>query len=76
MNKHVQIRNVSPTLHRKLKAQARKQGLTLSAHLIREMEWTAARPTLREMAERVRKLPPIKLDPPSEVLIREDRDSR
>ncbi len=76
MNKHVQIRNVSPELHRKLTARARKQGLSMSAYLIQEMERIAALPTLAEMAERLKRLPTVKLSPSAEELIHEDRDSR
>ena len=68
--------NVSPELHRKLTARARKQGLSMSAFLIQEMERIAALPALAEMAERLKRLSPIELSPSSEELIREDRDSR
>ena len=53
-----------------------KQGLSMSAYLIQEMERIAALPALAEMAERLKRLSPIELSPSSEELIREDRDSR
>ncbi len=49
----MQIRNVSPDLHRKLTLNARKQGLSLSAYLIQEFERVAALSTLAELAERI-----------------------
>jgi antitoxin FitA len=76
MNKHIQIRNVPDSVHRKLKIRATEKGLSLSDYLREEMERLTARPTLKEMAERLRKLPAANLDPPPEALIREDRDSR
>lgn len=53
---HIQIRNVSPELHRRLKVRAAEAGLTLSDYLLREGERLAARPTEEELAARIRKL--------------------
>ena len=72
---HIQIRNVPPELHRKLKIRAVEEGLTLSEYLLREAERAAARPTIAELTSRIRsrKLPTLRT--PSAELIREDRDS-
>ena len=45
---HIQIRNVPPELHRKLKAQAAREGLTLSEYMLRQARRTAEVPTLEE----------------------------
>jgi len=72
---HIQIRNVPPDLHRKLKIRATEAGLTLSDYLLREVERTAERPTLAELTDRIRKRKLVKLKTPSADLIREDRES-
>ena len=73
INKHIQIRNVPPALHRKLMSRARKQNVTLSEYLRQEMTRIAALPTLQEMTARLKRLPPVKLDPSSAEMIRRDR---
>jgi plasmid stability protein len=72
---HIQIRNVPPDLHRKLKVRAAEAGLTLSDYLLREAERTADRPTIAELTDRIRKRKLAKLETPSADLIREDRNS-
>jgi plasmid stability protein len=72
---HIQIRNVPPELHRKLKIRAAEEGLTLSEYLLREAERVAARPTIAELTERVRSRPLVKFKTPTADLIREDRES-
>jgi antitoxin FitA len=44
----IQIRNVPPTLHRRLKARAALEGMSLSDYLLREVRWAAERPTIEE----------------------------
>jgi plasmid stability protein len=73
---HIQIRNVPPGLHRKLKARAAEAGLTLSDYLLREVERTASRPTIEELTRRVESRKLVQLKSRSADLIREDRDSR
>lgn len=50
----IQIRNVPEALHRKLKAQAAERGLTLSDYLLRMAEREAGKPTIEELADRIR----------------------
>jgi antitoxin FitA len=77
MNKHIQIRNVDAALHRKLKIRAAERDMSLSDYLKREMLSLASKPTLAEMAERLKKLPPVNISTDDIVnAIREDRDSR
>ena len=54
MSKMIQIRNVPDDLHRKLKARAAEQGVSLSDYLLRMAERDAERPTIAELTERIR----------------------
>jgi antitoxin FitA len=79
MTKMIQIRNVPDEVHRALKVRAAKAGMTLSDYLLSEIERVAARPTLAEMMERLRRDEPVELDEPPDVTIRRMRgadDSR
>lgn len=73
---HIQIRNVPPDLHRRLKARAAEAGMTLSDYLLREVERAASRPTIEELTRRIESRKLVHLKSPSAELIREDRDSR
>ncbi|MBL8907027.1 MAG: hypothetical protein JNM20_10150 [Rhizobiales bacterium] len=77
MNKMIQIRNVPEKLHRKLKARAAAEGMTLTDYLRDELERLAAKPTLKQWIEDVHKLK-IDVAPGSSAaeLVRMDRDSR
>jgi antitoxin FitA len=72
---HIQIRNVPPELHKKLKIRATEEGLTLSEYLLREAERVASRPTIAELTERIRNRKLATPKTPSADLIREDRRS-
>lgn len=50
----LQIRNVPPEIHRRLKARAAMEGQTLSDFALAELERSLERPTRRELIERVR----------------------
>jgi plasmid stability protein len=76
MNKMIQIRNVPEKLHRKLKARAAAEGMTLTDYVARLIDRDLAKPSLAEMAARLRKRTPVVLDPPAWTIIRQDRDSR
>jgi plasmid stability protein len=54
---HIQIRNVPPQLHRKLKARAAEAGMSLSDYLLETAVRPLAQlPTMDEMAERLAQL--------------------
>jgi hypothetical protein len=55
----VQIRGVSASAHRRLKARAALEGKSLSQYLRGEIEDLAEFPTLEEMAQRVATHPPV-----------------
>lgn len=76
MSKMIQIRNVPEPIHRELKTRAAATGMTLSDYLLREVKEYATRPTLREMMDRLAKLPPVQLDEEPVDVIRRMRDSR
>jgi len=72
---HIQIRNVPPPLHRKLKIRAAEAGLTLSEYLLREVERSAERPTIAELTERIRSRKLVHLKSRPADLVRADRES-
>jgi hypothetical protein len=49
----IQVRDLSETTVRALKAQAAERGLTLTAYLRAELDRLAARPTNAEIVERL-----------------------
>jgi plasmid stability protein len=76
MSKMIQLRNVPDTLHRKLKARAALEGLSLSDFLTREARKIAEQPTLAEMRERLAARPVLNLSPSPTEIVREERDRR
>jgi plasmid stability protein len=76
MAKMLQVRNVPDALHRKLKSRAALEGISLSDYVLRELERIAERPTLKELAERIARLPPVDYDVSPAQIIREERDRR
>lgn len=72
----IQLRNVPDAVHRRLKARAAMEGVSLSDLLIREAIKVAERPTLEEMRERLRGRPVRSFKPSAAEIIREERDRR
>ena len=72
----IQVRNVPDELHRKAKARAALEGLSLSAYLLRELERAVDRPSRRDVLDRLARLPPVKVEPDPAEVIREERDAR
>jgi antitoxin FitA len=58
-----------------LKVRVAKAGMTLSDHLLSEIEQVAKKPTLHEWLGKVSREDPVKLDEPPEVVIRRMRDA-
>jgi antitoxin FitA len=75
MAKMIQIRNVPDDLHRKLKARAAEQGMSLSDYLLAEVEALGTRPSPEEIKERLRRLPPLKLSEDPSITLRRMRDA-
>ena len=76
MSKMIQLRNVPDQLHRKLKARASLEGLSLSDYLLREIEQVAERPTVRELADRIAAREPVRYKISPAEMIREERSQR
>lgn len=72
---NIQIRNVPPELHRKLKERAAREGVSLSDLLLRAAEREAAVPTREAMIERLLALPKPDLDEQPSAVIRRMRDA-
>jgi plasmid stability protein len=76
MSTMVQIRNVPEELHRRLKARAAIEGMSMSDYVLRELRKALDRPTRQEVLERIRARPVPRLRrAPAEVL-RAERESR
>jgi antitoxin FitA len=74
MSVMIQIRNVPPALHRRLKARAAMAGMSLSDYLLNMARKDAEQPTIEEMRERLRKLPEVKVSIDPVDIIRAERD--
>jgi len=59
MSRMLQIRHVPDELHRRLKARAALEGLTLSDYLLREVRRAAERPALEELRARLARRSPV-----------------
>lgn len=76
MSKMIQLRNVPDALHRRLKACAASEGLTLSDFLTREAKKIAERPTKEEFLRRLQSRPVTHMTVSPTDVIREERDQR
>lgn len=69
----VQIRNVPVELHRRLKARAALEGLSMSDFVLREVTRVLERPSRAEVIERLRSRPKLKLGDEVVLALREER---
>jgi len=74
MSTMIQIRNVPDDLHRRAKARAALEGLTLSDLALRALEKEVGTLTFDEVVARVRELGPVYGAPPAADILREERD--
>ena len=72
----IQIRNVPPELHRRLKVRAAVEGISMSDYVLRELRKALDRPTRAEILERLRSKPAVRLRRTPADVIRAERDSR
>ena len=70
----VQIRNVPPEFHRRLKARAAIEGMSMSEYILREIGKVLERPTRQEILERIRARSAPRLQPGAAEVIRSERD--
>ncbi len=72
----LQVRNVPDELHRKLKARAAKEGLSLSDYVIGELRRLPDRLSTQELLQRVGTIVREDLTPSPADMIRAERDRR
>ena len=70
----IQIRNVPDSLHRKLKARAAIEGMSLSDYLMVEIRRSAERPSLKKLQERLNRRTPISPKIPPAKAVRQERE--
>ena len=73
MAKTIQVRNVPDEVHREAKARAAREGISLSAYVLRELERTLDGPPVEEVLARLRSLEPVESPMSSAEIIREIR---
>jgi antitoxin FitA len=76
MTRMIQIRNVPVELHRKLKSRAALEGTSLSEYLLKEIRQVAERPTLEELAERLKNRTRVTYRISPARILREERSRR
>lgn len=76
MSAMIQIRNVPDALHRRLKARAAMQGMSLSDYLLREIRGVAEQPTIDELRARLKDRVPVAPALSPARAVRAERDSR
>lgn len=76
MSKMIQLRHVPDELHRKLKARAAMEGLSLSHYLLQEACWAAERPTLTELRRRLARRTAVTPRVPPARAVRAEREGR
>ena len=76
MPKMIQLRHVPDDLHRKLKARAALEGLSLSDYLLQEVRRVAERPTLAELRHRLAQRAPVVTRVPPAKAVRAERGHR
>ena len=72
----VQIRNVPEVFHRRLKARAAMEGMSMSDYILREIGKALERPTRQEVLDRIRARPGRHVRRAAADVIRRERDAR
>jgi plasmid stability protein len=72
----VQIRNVPSEFHRRLKARAAMEGMSMSDYILREVGKALDRPTRAEVLARLRARPVRRMKRSAAEVIRAERDAR
>ena len=72
----IRIHNVPEPLHRRLKARAAMEGVSMSRYVLREIERSLERPTRRELLEAIASQAERVLNPSPAEILREERDRR
>ena len=72
----IQVRNVPDEFHRRLKARAAIEGLSMSDYVLRELRKALDRPTRAEILDRLQAQPVRRLQRSAAEVIRAERDAR
>jgi len=72
----IQIRHVPDAIHRRLKAKAAMEGMSLSDYLRQEVVEIAARPTVSELRQRLAERSSVRTRVTPAQAIRSERENR
>lgn len=72
----IQIRNVPEETHRRLKARAAMEGMSMSDYILGVLKRLTDRPTIQELSARIAEQPPVTLPESAAEVIRRMRDDR
>lgn len=72
----IQIRNVPEDTHRRLKARAAMEGVSMSQYVMSTIERALERPSRRELLAAIQQQPEVTLDPSPADVLRAERDRR
>lgn len=72
----VQIRNVPAAFHRRLKARAAVEGMSMSDYILREIGKSLDHPTRHEVLDRLQSKPVRRLSRSPADMVRDERDTR
>ncbi len=73
---NIQLRNVPSEFHRRLKARAALEGMSISDFIGRELRKSLERATRADVLERIRSTPTKRLAPTAAEAICAERDTR
>ena len=76
MSTMIQIRNVPVAMHRRLKARAALEGVSMSQYVMTAIERALERPSRRELLAAIRRQPRVTLDPSPADALRAERHAR
>lgn len=76
MNKMLQVRNLRPETHRKVKVRAAQEGVSVTDWVSRLIDRELMRPSMAELYAKLKTREPVHLSPSAADIIREQRDSR
>lgn len=71
----IQVRNVPEHIHRRIKARAALEGVSMSHWILREIERAISRPSRQELLDRIAARAPVP-DVNATAALREERDAR
>jgi len=71
----IQIRSVPEEFHRRLKARAAMEGVSMSAFVLREVRKALDRPTRQDILDRLRAQPVRRLRRNAADVVRAERDA-